>query len=55
MKKIMKAYLKMIKLCGGRWEYRGHFKGKRLIVKQYRWLHFTTHPWESEAMHKVEE
>lgn len=22
------------------------FVGRRLAIRQYRWLHFTNHPWE---------
>lgn len=27
-------------------QYRIILRGRRLLVKQYQWLHFNVHPWD---------
>lgn len=45
MRLIIKIYLRI--LSKKERDIRLIFLGRRLKIKQYRWLHFTSHPWES--------
>lgn len=47
MKNLMKKYLK--RLTKEQRDLRGLFVGKRLKHKQYIWLHYNDHPWESPS------
>lgn len=44
MKKLVKWVLK--RLTHNERRYRMLFVGKRLKIQQWKWLHFTNHPWE---------
>lgn len=44
MRKLIKIYLK--KMTKEQRAKRLMFLGKRSIIKQYQWLHFSSHPWE---------
>lgn len=46
MKKLIKYYLRSLNRNDR--ELRLVFRGKRLIVKQYSWLHHTAYPWEAK-------
>ena len=41
---IVKSYLKTMNRQDR--QLRLVFVGRRLIIKQYNWLHFNRHPWE---------
>ena len=43
---IAKLYLKYCFKNSESRRLRLAFRGKRLIILQYNWLHFTGHPWE---------